>query len=290
MRLFSGIGGRAAIGSCVALISACTSTLSLYPTPAEETDPAPGGAGGSEMNAGAPGGEDKCGAIDVSTGLVANFLFDGDTRDATGHGHDGVPEGNILFVTEGRHGQAIFFTGREERVTVPDDAALDTDEAFTLAAWVNPSMYSTAPEDNPAIIAKWYNSPNQYDYLLNVQVGVRQGLAAFSIGNIEDNLGDGVAAPAHVKNPWTIPVGEYTHIAATFDRGEVRLFINGQLAARKTSDIKRTSTVEYDHDDVIIGNVFSDAFHNYTWQGAIDDVRIYDHALSVEEIACLAKL
>jgi len=289
MRLFSGIEGRLALVCGLALLNGCTSTLSLYPTKADETDPGNGGAGGS-LPDGGYGNEDKCGMIDVSLGMVAHFLFDGDTRDATGHGHDGIQEGNILFITEGRHGQAIFFSGTEARVTVPDDAALDTDEEFTLAAWVNPIAYSAAPGDFPAIIAKWLNSPNQYDYLLNVGVGVSEGLAGFSIGDIEHNREDSVVPPVHVKNPWTIPVGMFTHVAATYNRGELRLFIHGQLASEKTSDITRTSPVEYDHDDVIIGNVYSDAFHNYTWQGAIDDVRIYDHALSVQEIACLAKL
>ena len=55
------------------------------------------------------------------------------------------------------------------------------------------------------------------------------------------------------------------------------------------SEIGRTSIVEYPHDDVIIGNVYSDITHNYTWQGAIDDVRIYGPALSAEAIACLAR-
>jgi hypothetical protein len=286
MRLFSGIAGGLALTWGLVLIGACTSSLTLYPIPTDETDTGGGGAGGGVSESGRP---DKCEGIDVSVGLIANFLFDGDTRDATGHGHDGTPEGDVLFITEGKHGQAILFSGTEARVTVPDDPALDTDDEFSLAAWVRPSAFSAAPGDNPAILAKWLNSPNEYDYLLNVQIGVKEGLAAFSVGDIERGAEDGIAPSSHVKHPWSIPVGAWTHVAATFNRGELRLFINGQLAAEKTSAIERTSPVEYAHDDVIIGNVFTDITHNYTWQGAIDDVRIYGPALSALQIGCLAR-
>lgn len=284
MRLFREIAGRLALLWGLGLVNACTSALTLYPIPTDDTDAGAGG-GVPDGEGGGDGRPDKCEGIDVSVGLIASFLFDGDTRDATGHGHDGIPEGDVLFITEGRHGQAILFSSREARVTVPDDAALDTDDEFSLAAWVRPSVYSAAPGDNPTILAKWLNSPNEYDYVLNVQAE----RAAFSIGNIELHAEDGIIPSSHVKHPWSIPVGAWTHVAATFNRGELRLFINGQLAAQKTSAVERTSSVEYAHDDVIIGNVFSDYTHDYTWQGALDDVRIYGPALSALQIACLAR-
>jgi len=44
------------------------------------------------------------------------------------------------------------------------------------------------------------------------------------------------------------------------------------------------------HDDLIIGNVWTDWAHSYTWHGALDDVRIYNRALSADEVACLAAM
>src|SRR5262245_43334604 len=108
MHLCRSLPGRGSLLWALALLSACTSTLSLYPAPTEETDPAPGGAGGSAEDGGVDVPEvDPCATVDVSPGLLAHYLFEEDTRDATGHGHDGIPEGAISFIPEGKHGKAI---------------------------------------------------------------------------------------------------------------------------------------------------------------------------------------
>lgn len=302
MRFSSVIGGRVILLSALAL-SGCTSAIVLH---TDGTSGA-GGAGGVEAAGGGGDGSgssgggglggqgvggsppDLCGPFDLSVGLVAHYPFDGDTKDSTGHGHDGVPSGDLPFV-EGTHGEAIFFSGIEQRVTVPEDQALDTDSEFSLAAWVNPSAYPTVSGDYPAIIAKWWSYPDGGDYLLNVQIGEEEGLAAFSIADTDPGsppAGEGIASPGDVKSPLKIPVGVWTQVTATFKLGKLRLFIGGKLAAEEQTRVSHTSLAPYAHDDLVIGNIFTDMFHNYGWQGAIDDVRIYGRALGDDEIACL---
>ena len=61
----------------------------------------------------------------------------------------------------------------------------------------------------------------------------------------------------------------------------------GQLDGTKQSKITHTSRAEYQQDDVTIGGLWNNC---YLFDGRIDDVRIYNRALSAKEIGELAGL
>jgi hypothetical protein len=98
----------------------------------------------------------------------------------------------------------------------------------------------------------------------------------------------GVWAVDDPTAPTRIPIGTWTQVTATFKLGMARLFIGGELVAEQQTEAYHTTKAEYDHDDVNIGSIIH-PFGNYTWQGAIDEVRIYGRALSADEVACLAR-
>jgi len=79
----------------------------------------------------------------------------------------------------------------------------------------------------------------------------------------------------------------WTHVALIFDRGELKLYVNGVQQAAVMADFggvlshSNTSTIGYSEQDAFdsAGGFFG---------GLIDDVRLYSHALTQSEIACLA--
>src|SRR5206468_9777237 len=91
------------------------------------------------------------------SGLIAYWKFDegsGTTvADSSGNGNTGTLVNGPVW-TAGQVGNALFFDGIDDNITVPDSASLDLSSSFTLSAWVNPASTFT---DFRSIVAKNYD-------------------------------------------------------------------------------------------------------------------------------------
>ena len=212
-------------------------------------------------------------------GLVAFWSADGHAKDSLGK-HHGTTHGSMTFTT-GRRGKAkgaFGFNGKSGFVTIPDSAPLDTDDAFTLAAWINPSAYTDQHRNSLTIFAKWYHSETHGDYIFYVNPDGRLCLYVCA--------GPRVYKPHYGKS--VVPKNTWTHVAATFDAGTIKLYINGRLDVTKVSTkVRRLDPAEYKTDDLHIGAHYNNA-NNFN--GAIDDVGIWNRALSAEEIQSVFKM
>ena len=225
---------------------------------------------------------DKLPANVPRKGLVAFWTADGHARDSAGK-HHGVLRNGVTF-TPDRHGTAkgaFHFSDKKGVVNIPDSDALDTDDAFTLAAWINPKHYR-GPKDKSgaysSIIRKYWDSRGG-DYILWIN---SSGLPGLLIANkatgrhVSDYMYVNAAVP---KNVWT-------HMAATFDRGLMKIYVNGRLKKTHTSKLKHTWKDKYTHDGIAIGAYYTD--YHYHFDGAIDEVGIWKRALSDVEMAAIA--
>ena len=218
----------------------------------------------------------------LANGLVALWLADGNAKDSLGKHHGKAGKG--VSYTADRHGGAkgaFLFSGRTGFVEAPDRKELDTDDAFTLSAWINPRIWRVPNTDEPTIVAKWDGTrPGFGDYVLALTVDGRARLLV-SPGPKSYAYDPVFSKSAAPKNKWT-------HLAATFDRGQMKLYINGKLEGNKTSARgKHTMRAEYAHDDVTIGGHW---YNQHNFDGAMDDVAIWNRALSAEEIHAIVKM
>jgi hypothetical protein len=207
-------------------------------------------------------------------GPVAAYSFDegeGETvEDLTGDGHTATIEG-ASWSTQGRYGGAMEFDASEEDVLkVPDSPELDFSEEFTLEAWVHPSgeESSWAP-----IIAKQQGGgkgAHRYAYWLHESW---EG-ANYPAGGFETSTEgqDREAGPSeHLsENHWT-------HLAITFDGAKLRLYVDGELV----KDESTTGMAQLTEGDLQIGGSTE---HGDFFNGRIDEVRIYNRALSEQEV------
>jgi hypothetical protein len=206
-------------------------------------------------------------AVGASAELVGQWKLDegsGTTAtDSTGNGHDGALEGNPQWV-DGYFGGGLQFAGSPERVVVPYDPQLNPEEAFTVSVWANVEPGSsgwrspiTSRDDAP-----------QRGYIIY----------AGDDGNWQFWVGTGggwsnAAGPA-------IQTGEWTHVAATYVPGEQKLYINGELVGEATGTMSLN-----EQQYLSIGAGRTDYPQgDYFFAGIIDDVRLYDHVLSEDEI------
>lgn len=206
----------------------------------------------------------------VANGLVGLWLGNGNSRDELGK-HHGRSRGHVSYTLD-RHRKArgaFRFTG-SGAIIIPDHDDLDTDEAFTLSLWVK---QKTPRTDIAHLAVKWGRKYADY----SLEVG-RDGHPYLLVH--ADDAEDRLAA----KSP--LPPNAWSHVSATFNRGEMKLYINGRLTARGTSKtVRRTCMKEYEGDDVAIGAEGTTGL----FVGALDELGIWNRALSAGEIARVAR-
>jgi hypothetical protein len=154
---------------------------------------------------------------------------------------------------------AVDFNGSDQYMTATYSAALNTAD-FSFEAWVYPKGGS-----------------GTYRGILTDRF-YPKGWVLYADGNNDFSfwINDGSSMPSLVGS--TIPLNAWTYLAGTFDGSTARFYVNGSLAASQ-------SIVSYTPNDtspVIVGQ--GDLGSNFFFPGTIDEVGIYDRALSAVRI------
>jgi hypothetical protein len=226
-----------------------------------------GVAGGPHTVTASSGGLNGTASVTVSSapsGLVAAYGFNeasgSGVTDSSGLGNNGTLSGATR-TTAGKFGRALSFDGTNDRVNIADSSSLDLTNGMTLEAWVRPS--SLGGWDT--VILK--EQPGSLIYALYANTG--PGPAS---GEIDTTGGyfPQYATGALALNTWS-------HLAATYDGTTLRLYINGiEVGSQPVSGSLHTSS-----GSLRIGG---NAVWGEYFAGLIDEIRIYNRALSQTEI------
>ncbi len=210
----------------------------------------------------------------VSAELVGQWKLDdgaGTTAlDATGNGNIGTLEDDPT-VVDGQFGPALAF--EDSRVAIPASDSLTADMfqgSFTLSAWINPKrtgdtwqqIFRSIREDDTSNDTLFLNNDGRLSW--RGRVG-----AAWAGGMCE-------------TAPNVVPADQWTHFAVTGDGTNFRIYVNGALSQESAFQTTDGTNATY-----YIGGDPTWIDESYT--GIIDDVRIYNVALSAEEIEALVQ-
>ena len=200
------------------------------------------------------------------SGLVGYWKFDegsGNTAcDSSGNSNTGNLNNGPVWV-EGRVGKALSFDGVDDYVRIEDSSSLDMVGQLTVEAWVCPTTYI----DGSHIVSRCnYGGP----YASHIYV-----LGIYGNGKVHYSVNP---LPNAATSVATIPLYSWTHLAMTYDGSHVCLYINGT----HDSDYSQTGPINTTSLWLSIGCKPSGP--NAYFNGKIDDVKIYNRALSQEEI------
>ncbi|HWM62688.1 MAG TPA: LamG domain-containing protein, partial [Solirubrobacterales bacterium] len=200
-------------------------------------------------------------------GPIAQYSFS-EGEDEIAHdsaaNHDGVVEGAEW--AGGRFGPGLEFDAEaEDRVSIPGTEDLQLED-FTVEAWVRPYE---ARLRAPAV-AKL----DAEDYGYALYAGGDE-----AAGHAEGDVFDGEEIDSFVVDPEALPVNRWSHIAVTSGEEVMRLYVDGQVV-----DSGPAPNVSAGGDGPLqIGG--NDAFGEpESFEGKIDEVRIYNRALGEGEI------
>jgi hypothetical protein len=211
----------------------------------------------------------------AAQGLVAAYAFDengGTTAgDSSGNGNTGTLS-NATWVA-GKFGTpALQFTGATTSwVTMNDATSLHLTTGLTLEAWVDPSSLNSPDAGWCAAVAKdnRASSANDVSYALYAAAGTGTGPALHL--NLSGKGDTGVQGAS------VLPLNTWTFLAATYDGTTMKLYVNGTLVASKTVSGSIASSTNPLH----VGGDWSGEM----FTGVIDQVRVYNRALSAAEIS-----
>ncbi|MEP6944628.1 MAG: LamG-like jellyroll fold domain-containing protein [Acidobacteriota bacterium] len=212
------------------------------------------------------------------SGMIGWWAGDGDGRDASGNGNDAIPAGGMNSPTYsvGEVGQTFTLNGglfnSLQFASIPDSAAIRP-QSVTVEAWGKLTSVDNAA---PTFFGKALGTGNADSYVTWYQNGTFHGAVCNNTGCAQ------LDAPSFSLNVWH-------HIALTYDdpggaaTKTLALYVDGIAVASGTS----TGAIGYDTHPALIGGDFDFGSIKYGWTGGIDEISLYNRALSLAEIQAI---
>ena len=215
----------------------------------------------------------------IEDGLIGYWSFDKDTvkgktvADIWGN-QDAEIIGDLQIVP-GKFGEAVQLGGGAgARVQMTDDikkAELPTEEmTVELWAWdeqfIEWGGYVVAVQDNGAFEKGWL-------------LGTRWKAFSFALSSEDADDGDGLLTYLNAAN--SSETNKWYHVVGTYDSKEMKIYVNGKLEG--TSGVQ-SGPINYPDRIFFSIGAYKDDNEDFVHKGMLDEVRLYDRALSEKEI------
>jgi hypothetical protein len=205
--------------------------------------------------------------VNASAVLVAYWTFDEGSGnavyDTSGNDNNGTIYGATWGV--GKYGTALQFNGQDNYVEVPSSDSLEIDGNVTIAAWIN---WIDTGDTWLGILANGQQNGPWENYGLFVNRSSRFLYFTLSL--------DGGHVTQQTPNDITVP-NEWVHVCASWDGSAARIYVNGQMELETV----QSGTLVPPGLPLRIGHRNGSPHY---FNGTIDEVRIYNHALEEAEI------
>jgi hypothetical protein len=225
--------------------------------------------------------------VDLNSGLVAYYPFNGNANDESGNGNNGILNGvQLTSDRKNNSNTAYLFDGTNE-IMVPHTNALNLTGDMSISAWFNsygPPTFRT----NHTIVAKRSSTEfNSFPFGLNIN---------YQFGIITD-----YKKPMFVSSTSLLPFpngyqflqsttdiinNSWNHILLTISGNQLKLFLNGILVLNTISDNQKRVP---NQAPLLIGSGARNDKPSEQFVGKLDEIRIYNRALTNSELEILAK-
>lgn len=204
-------------------------------------------------------------------GLVAYYPFNGNANDESGNGNHGTVHGATL--TSDRLGtldSAYSFDGVDDYIEIADSTSLDIEQQITIAAWAR--FYSN-PDGSSRIVDKSHTGCRHPWNMYGLRMCCKASRFAFDVTTHGSNhILDSVSV--YPPDAWHFVVGIY-------DGSTQKLYVDGIL----DSSASASGSIGTNNEPLLIGK--HKGCESQHFNGTIDDVRIYNRALSEADIQAL---
>ena len=205
----------------------------------------------------------------VSDGLVACYSFDGNANDYSGNGNNGNEYGGFSYIT-GAIGQAAQFDGIDDYVGIANSPELELNRYVTISYFIAPQKSSSAI---PVVIKNSHTGNNYSSWIY----GDLDRISFQQYPQETTSKHSFFADFATVEE-------EFTHVVTVRNDSLVKLYANGKLLMEYVANYDAKMKKE----NLFIG--YDGGYGYKKFKGLIDDVRIYNRAITEQEIQILYNL
>jgi len=209
--------------------------------------------------------------VDLTTGLVAHYQMNGNADDNTSNQYNGTLEG-VTSTTDrfGNENSALYFDGSSHiKITGISEDDFLTDNTMGVSLWIKQDELL---KEAPFLFCLYGNS---YKELYRI---------AISSSKTHIRFNDSEGTSTWPTSDTDLSLGEWTHIVATNTGGDIVLYINGNEVARKAN----FKPILNNSGTLIIGADYDNSSDiNQFFKGSMDEIRVYNKALSYEEVKAL---
>ena len=204
---------------------------------------------------------------------------DGVVADRSGNGHDGAASG-CAWTSAGRfHGGAMAFDSNADSVNAGTDLDFPAWERYTVSLWFR---HDGGGDKGPQYGHKMLDKTDWYhDWHLHLHPPGQEGGGAGEIGLTLYESGIGASGLGAGSRNWAD--NAWHHVAVVRDGTYGAFWVDGVLRSTSTNMIS-----VHNSSPVCVGNSYSgDSFQRKGWHGLLDEIRIFDRALSMDEVRAL---
>jgi hypothetical protein len=243
--------------------------------------------------------------IEIPTnGMVLYMPFDGNVNDLSQSLNNGIDYTLHNYAT-GKWSQALDFNGTTDYLLLTH--SINSQNGLSFSFWLK-TRGAIATENNGSIISKYSKTKDTRCFMVysfgsgTSKYDNRLSGAFYSDGTTSTYFHDMTKSylePAElsvypnillwtITNPQRLVAGEWTHCVVNVTQASIETWINGKFCTSKTREY--SSYFNSNDEPVFIGNNYDigEGSNNH-FNGTLDELRIYNRALSNDEIKTLFK-
>nr|WP_246506578.1 Ig-like domain-containing protein [Kistimonas asteriae] len=211
------------------------------------------------------------GSVSILPDTLAQFALDGDSTDSGSANLDGTANAGVSYVQDPERGQVAEFNNNGMVTLAEGENAADglPAESMTVAGWVNLDSADTwggffgLIQDNGSYEKGWL-------------LGTQDQKFSFALKS-----GDSSTLTYLTDDAASFELGQWYHVAATYDGATMNLYVNGELVVSSTD---QSGAIDYPSSGRLQIGAYSDDDEQFGHDGKLDDMRLYDTALTEAQI------
>lgn len=208
-----------------------------------------------------------------SNGLVGWWPFSGNANDMSGNGRHGAVNGPVLTTDRvGTSNSAYYFDGFDNLITVaPPNVSFA--KGLTISIWCK--LEKSTGKSQFLVVRGNDNTAGHFHVQFNQQSYAQK----FGAGINEWTTTPGI----YSANTYTTPHIGWRHLVYTYDNNKEYLYVDSELVG----EVSFPGQIGNNSSPILFGNGYKDYNNYYRVRGSMDDIGIWNRALSEEEIKSL---